>query len=576
MIVRMTKYSWLLLSDRKEDFIGKLKELGVVDITRSVKPVDAHSEELLSKIEEARALIKSIENGEDAHLAQLCADLAILQTKAEQARVWGQFDRETLDDLAEKGLGIRFFSVPAKKFDDSWAESWPLEVISRTSSTVYFVVVGADDFPMKPLDPPEYSSAHYEKEIRAYTEEIESYRMDLKDRKDEIPGLKSYVESLSVQLDTYLAELQGKDSLEGSVIIYEGFAPSSETDRLCGVFDNEDLYYICEEATVQDNPPIKLKNNRFVKLFEPITDMYGRPAYDSFDPTPFISIFFLLFFAMCMGDMGYGLLLVAGGFLLKKVKSFASFAPLVTILGIGTTVIGFLFHTFFSIDFIEWDWIPEWMKSVMVPSSVAGYDGTMVLALAVGIVHLCLAMIVRTVNSTRNKGFLESLGTWGWTLLFTGAVATGIAAVAGVIDRTATKIILISLGIICAIGIFPLNNIHRKPLVNIGSGLWDTYNMATGILGDVLSYLRLYALGLAGAMLGYAFNDLARMALGDGGARWIAFILIVIVGHTLNLAMAALGAFVHPLRLNFLEFFKNSEYDASGRAYRPLGKKEQM
>ena len=98
-------------------------------------------------------------------------------------------------------------------------------------------------------------------------------------------------------------------------------------------------------------------------------------------------------------------------------------------------------------------------------------------------------------------------------------------------------------------------------------------SFATGVLGDVLSYLRLYALGLAGSMLGFAFNDLAKMALGDGGVGgWIAFILIVVIGHTLNLAMAALGAFVHPLRLNFLEFFKNSGYEGVGRNYNPLKK----
>ena len=109
-------------------------------------------------------------------------------------------------------------------------------------------------------------------------------------------------------------------------------------------------------------------------------------------------------------------------------------------------------------------------------------------------------------------------------------------------------------------------------MINIGSGLWETYNTATGLLGDVLSYLRLYALGLAGSMLGFAFNTLAQMALGDGGLGWIPFILIALIGHVLNIAMAVLGAFVHPLRLNFLEFFKNSDYDGSGRNYNPLKK----
>ena len=110
----------------------------------------------------------------------------------------------------------------------------------------------------------------------------------------------------------------------------------------------------------------------------------------------------------------------------------------------------------------------------------------------------------------------------------------------------------------------------------MGLGFWDTYQMVTGLLGDVLSYLRLYALGLAGSMLGMAFNDMGKMVLGDGSnpILWVFFILLVLIGHTLNIAMCALGAFVHPLRLNFLEFFKNSGYEAGGRKFNPLTNNE--
>ena len=149
------------------------------------------------------------------------------------------------------------------------------------------------------------------------------------------------------------------------------------------------------------------------------------------------------------------------------------------------------------------------------------------------------------------------------------------ASLAGVMDAGITRVVVIALGIVSALGIFLFNDIRRNPLLNIGSGLWDTYNTATGLLGDVLSYLRLYALGLAGAMLGYAFNDLGKMILGDGGiGQWIGFIAVVVIGHALNIAMCALGAFVHPLRLNFLEFFKNAGYEGAGRPFNPLQKQQ--
>ncbi len=133
-----------------------------------------------------------------------------------------------------------------------------------------------------------------------------------------------------------------------------------------------------------------------------------------------------------------------------------------------------------------------------------------------------------------------------------------------------TKWAVIAIGVISALGIYVFNTPGRNPLVNIGSGLWDTYNMATGLLGDVLSYIRLYALGLAGGMLGAAFNNLGNMVLGDGGFGWIPFVIIVILGHTINVAMSCLGAFVHPLRLTFVEYFKNSGYEGKGTKYNPL------
>lgn len=574
MITRMTKYSFILLNGVKDEFLERLQDLGVVDITRSTKPVDAHSEELLAAIEQARNDIRIIKTGSDSHLEDLVGKRNSLVRMSEEIAPWGDFDKSKAEELSLAGLQMHFYCILKKRFNEQWAVDYPLEIICDEGKKVHFVIVG-DDYKTFPL--PETGSLkatvkELAEQIKSVDKEIERYRKVLADKSAEIPALESRIGDLSDELSLCLAAAAGASAVEDTLTVFEGFAPTEDDDRLAQAFDAMDVLWISEAAKVEDNPPIKLKNDRFASKFEVLTDMYGRPAYDGFDPTPFIAVFFLLFFAMCIGDMGYGLILVIVGLLLKKVRSFASLSPLVVYLGLGTVVVGFFFHTFFSIDFSTWECVPEGLKKIMVPAKVAGYDGTMVLALAVGVIHLLLAMIVKTIYATKNKGFLNSLSTWGWTLFWTGLTVIGIISLAGVIDKSVTKWAIIILGIVCAIGIFPLNNIHRNPLVNVGSGLWDTYNMATGILGDILSYLRLYALGLAGAMLGFAFNDLARMALGDGGARWIAFILIVVIGHTLNIAMAALGAFVHPLRLNFLEFFKNSDYEGVGVHYNPLKK----
>ena len=572
MIEKMTKYSFILLKGEEEKFLEQLRELGVVDIKRSSVPVDEHSTDLVDRIGQVRNEIGALENGVDTHLTELLSFRDSLAEAAEVIAPWGEYDRDKTEALGRAGVPMHFYCVRRKEFDPEWENDYPLQVICDEGKKVHFVIPGdITGFPVKEVNSPMYAINELKAAIAAKDKEIERYRKHLEERKSEIPALESRGDVLKNELNLYLASLAGQSAVEDRLTIFEGFAPTDTDTKLSEALDSSEALWIKDAAATGDNPPIKLKNNRFVKMFEVLTDMYGRPSYDGFDPTPFLSVFFLLFFALCMGDAGYGIVLIIAGLLMKKVKCFKEMAPLVVTLGIGTLVVGFFMHTFFSNDISQWK-VFEPIKGIFLPAEIAGYDGAMVLSLVVGILHLCLAMIVKTYIATRNNGFLESLGTWGWTLLIVGGVIVAGIALAGVIDATVTKWIVIVLGVLSALGIFVFNNIHRNPLLNIGSGLWETYNTATGLHGDVLSYLRLYALGLAGAMLGFAFNDLGKMVLGDGHsiAPWIGFIIIVVIGHTLNIAMCALGAFVHPLRLNFLEFFKNSGYEGSGRTFNPL------
>ena len=584
----MTKYDFILMSGDADAFLAKLQQVGLVDITRSVKPVDEQSEKLALRAEIYRKALSALKQVEPAEFAEKTyGDLAVnvldtisgkdealnqlaqLRKELEESRPWGNFDVNGIKRLAEKGLKLHFYKT--KVVDPAWKEQYALSEISELEGYTYFVVVADSEeyeFPLKELPAPTRDCSAIEKEIKSLEDDVEKYDRHLAELKCHEPDLQRELDKLLSKLDLHLAGVAGEKAAEDYLTVFEGFVPTDKEAALREMLEQEHVFYVADKAVVDDNPPIKLKNNKFVSMFEMLTDMYGRPKYDEFDPTVFISIFFMLFFAFCMGDMGYGLVLIGASLALKKM--LGKIAPLGITLGIATTVVGFLFHTFFSVDMLTWSWLPEGVKKCMLPSQIAGFDGTMVLALLVGIVHICLAMIVKTYQSTKVKGFANSLSTWGWTLLIVGGVIVGGLALMGVMDKAVTKWVIIGIGVLSALGIFFLNDLHRNPLLNFGSGLWETYNTATGLLGDVLSYLRLYALGLAGAKLGEAFNAIGVQALGDGGAGWIPFVLIVVVGHTLNVAMCVLGAFVHPLRLNFLEFFKNSGYEGSGREYHPL------
>lgn len=586
----MTKYDFILFSGDMEDFLKKLQSVGVVDVTRSTKPIDDGSEKMFSKAEmlrKALTILKGVETSKQiktkvqdpaaeviavmGEKEELQSRLPNLRREIEERKPWGLFNPETSAAVEKSGLKLHFYKTKSTLLDPSWKERYAFTEISSDGTYTYFVIVSDDedyDFPLKELPSPDVDFAVKEEELGRLEAAIAQHDERLAELKSCESEIQNALNTTLSELDLYLANVAGSKAAENYLTVLEGFAPTENEAALRKLLDEESVFYVVNKAVEEDNPPIKLKNNKFVSMFEVLTDMYGRPKYDEFDPTVWISIFFMLFFAFCMGDAGYGLILILLSFALKKKVSKLS--PLVLTLGIATTIVGLLFHTFFSVDLLTLSWIPEGMKSVMLPSTIAGYDGTMVLAILVGIFHICLAMIIKTGQATKTRGFFNSLGTWGWTLLIVGGVIVGGLALIGAIDKEATKWVIIVLGVLSALGIFFLNDLHRNPLLNIGSGLWETYNTATGLLGDVLSYLRLYALGLAGAKLGEAFNAIGLQALGDGGFGWVFFILIVVVGHVLNVAMCVLGAFVHPLRLNFLEFFKNSGYEGSGRMYNPL------
>ena len=593
MIAPMTKYSFILLSGTQEDLLARLQEIGLVDITRNTRLVDEKSRALIAEIDLVNGLIVGLKKADipegtvpetiDGDIVRLCGGMLMrysedreeiqqLEKEVENLHIWGSYDMDVLNQLKEAGVPLHFHILSSKAFRPEWEQDYALTVIQADKSRTWFIVAGEDNLPGEVPAPGEDLEV-MEKELRDKKKHYQIVLSRMAGAKERMAELEQHRAETMAALDLYLAQNAAVPAAEDTIVTLVGYAPTEKDATVTEALDQTGVFYLKESAVVEDNPPISFRNNWFVRQFETLTDMYGRPAYDGFDPTPFISIFFLLFFAFCMGDCGYGLILILVGLLLKKVDSFKDMAPLVVILGSATVVIGFLFHTFFSMDISQWQLFAP-IKGIFLPAQIAGNDATMVLSLVVGILHICLAMVVKTIHQTKTKGFFASLGTWGWTLLIVGGITVAAFAFAGVLDAALTKWIVIALGVVSALGIFVFNDPKRNKFANIGMGLWDTYNMVTGLVGDVLSYIRLYALGLAGSMLGMAFNDMGVMILGDSPniGKWIGFLLLLVLGHTLNIAMCALGAFVHPLRLNFLEFFKNAGYEAAGRNYNPLKK----
>ena len=577
MITQMKKYTFLVFHREYETFLEQLREVGVVHVTEKAAGMaeDAHLQELLAKADNARKLIA--QGAPDQLLqekAALESRIAATQKEVNKMAIWGDFSAERIAQLKEAGYTLRYFTCPKKLFQEEWGI-----VVAEQGATVYFVQVNnADEAPEVCQEQylNEKSAADLQKDVEGLNGLLvaQNARIELW-AKENIPALENELNELQQQIDWKRVTLNTASEADGSLKFLEGFCPIDQVAALDAMLQKQEVYYQAEDPTAEDNTPIKLRNNKFTHLFESLTGMYGWPNYGEFDPTPILAPFFLLFFAMCMGDCGYGILLIIIGLLIAKKKlniaMFEGLGPIITVLGVGTTVVGFFLGTFMGIDLYNAEWVPQALKNVMIKGDVMGYDIQMVLAICIGVFHICLAMVVKAICYTKQFGFKENIATWGWLLLIVGGLIVAILGLT-VLPENVFKWALIAVGAVSALAIYIFNTPGRNPLINIGAGLWDTYNMATGILGDVLSYIRLYALGLAGGMLGAAFNNLGSMVLGDNVITWLPFALIVIFGHALNLAMSALGAFVHPLRLTFVEYFKNSGYEGKGTLYQPFKK----
>ena len=588
MITQMKKYTFLVFHREYEAFLEQLREVGVVHITEKAAGMadDAHLQELLAKAEYTR---KIIAQGAPDQLitekANLEQRIATIQKEVARMAIWGDFSAERLELLKAAGYTLRYFSCAKKLFQEEWGI-----VVAEEGANVYFVQVAKageaavelEVCQEQQLNPK--SASDLQKDVEGLNGLLvaQNARIELW-AKENIPALEAELKDLQQQIDWKRVTLNTETECDGALKLLEGFCPIDQVPALQEVLTKQEVYYQEEDPTAEDNTPIKLRNNKFTQLFESLTGMYGWPNYGEFDPTPILAPFFLLFFAMCMGDCGYGILLIIIGMLIARkklnIEMFDGLGPIITVLGVGTTVVGFFLGTFMGIDLFQAEWVPQALKNVMIKGNleVAGssYDIQMVLALCIGVFHICLAMVVKAICYTKQTGFKENIATWGWTLLIVGGlivIILGMTILPAIVFQWA----LIAVAVVSALGIYIFNTPGRNPLINIGAGLWDTYNMATGILGDVLSYIRLYALGLAGGMLGAAFNNLSLMVMGGSveGAtwQWLPFVLILVLGHVLNLAMSALGAFVHPLRLSFVEYFKNAGYEGKGMLYKPFKK----
>lgn len=583
MITQMKKYTFLVFHRDYEPFLEQLRELGVVHITQKAAGLIEDNEALQAALQREDELRRLLKQGAPDQLinerSNIQERIAAAQEAAKQAAVWGEFDAARIAELKAAGYALRFFECATKAFQPEWGIA-----VNEKGGKTYFVQIGEgldlSETTASELPVPEKSEAAWLQEI----EHLKGLYAAAETRivawqKANMDDLQAQLTEARQQIDWQKVTLSTDKLAEGALCLFEGFCPIDKEPELNAMLAEAQVYYEETDPEKEDATPIELKNNFFTRLFEPITRLYSLPNYAELDPTPFFAPFFMLFFGLCLGDGGYGLvILLAGIAVILKAPKLKEWGWLGVFMGATTMIVGILTGMFFGINLEEVAFLAP-VKQYFITETNAtvhfmggSYHPMMVFAILIGIFQILFAMGFKVVKITLRDGFKYAAYDCAWLVALVTLIVW--AATASSLSTIGLYCIYAILGI-CALFILFYSNPDRKILlVNIGGGLWGTYNMVSGLLGDVLSYIRLFALGLAGGILGNVFNALALQAGGalPGWIGWLPTLLILVFGHTLNFALCLISSVVHPMRLTFVEFYKNAGFEGGGREYKPFKK----
>lgn len=604
MISSMSKYTFLIYHEEYLTFLDLLRNTGVVHIQEkadglaedealnekmklhqkindSIKLLKARKVDAISPApthEGAPELIDRIEKLTGS-LENERAKLHTVLKKWQQVKPWGPFSIKTIEQLKEAGCTLHFFSCSKSKFDEQWRSDYQLFEINRVGSQIYFVLV--NDTPEAPVIEaelqllPDEDVQAVESKKNQLDEKIESLEHELDQvAASAIPLLAQYKEHINSELDFQKVVLNAGNEAENRLKILEGWVPDEQIEELEAALLESGAYYLRSEAGINDQVPVKLKNNAFTSLFEMIGSLYSLPNYRELDLTPFFAPFFMLFFGFCLGDAGYGLLMLAATLILRaKAKpAMKGVWTLGFLFGIATVIMGLVSGTLFGVELVKLDipWLEQYQRMVLNQNQL------MYFAVALGLIQIIFGICLKAARAIKMYGIKHALSTIGWVIILVGVGGSFGLMKMETLHALTAKYLMIAFGSVGGVLALFFNSPGKNVLINFGLGLWDTYGTVTGLLGDVLSYIRLFALGLSSAVLGNVFNQLAFSVNIDlPVVKQLIILIILLLGHSINFFMAALGAFVHPLRLTFVEFYKNTGFAGGGKKYSPFRKMEE-
>ncbi len=598
MIIEMKKITVVSPADDRDDTVRQMRRLGVLHINASriaVADTDdlirkkARFERALAVIPEAEGPEEDAEAGDADEMVDAVLALGeerheiheqISQLKREESRIapWGEFVPADIEFLRNNGVTITLFSAPRRElasFEGRYLEIGGDKNTARCASIT-----------LRDEDTPNFESipvpAAGPSELRGRIEELITRLGEIENELCETIENRTVIESAITDIDEEIelrsvsSQFQGDEQLS----YITGFVPVNSLDTTREYARQAGWGILIQDTDPDDEPPTLIRNPRWVRIIQPVFDLLGTvPGYRELDISFWFLIFFTVFFAMIIGDAGYGGILLAGsiyaGVKAKRAKKPVSTGViLLSVLSVATILWGAVTGTWFGSERIARSPVLSWAIideiAIFEPRSAANVQW---LCFVLGTVHLTIAHVWSFLRAVRSRPRIRAIEQLGWLSMVLGLYYLVLSLVLGTERFPMPDYALpMIIGGFVAVLLFSGQEAGKGFVKGVVSGVANFMPNALNSISafsDIISYIRLFAVGLATVEIAKSFNSMAA-GTGDGLFGIAAAVIILFVGHTLNLAMAALSVVVHGVRLNMLEFSGHLGMEWSGEAYRPF------
>ena len=592
MIVRMKKITLVITQVGRQNMLSALRALGVVHIKNIVKPLSdslnvveaeiVQAKQAISILsehkaekdvqaiswaeQEMREKIKSITDlSKESSAARQEIDL--IRERLEYFSPWGTFSAKDIKELLEKGVYVSLYVLNKNELKQISGRS-DIEIISQQKQYSYVAHVSKNPYDRLPF-----------KKIVLPEEDFHQIHLrfqSLQQRAGEIDGALSANAGALEAIKTYLQLLEKRKKFlsvnhgmgeESSFSYLQGFVPDDKQAEVAQLADAHNAGHMFEDTDKTDDVPTFIKNPKWIEIIKPVFSFMNTvPGYAEYDISLWFLLFFSLFFAMLIGDAGYGILFLVTTFIVRRKFKKAPPQPffLMYVLSFSTIIWGAITGTWFGSE--RFAQLPI-LNSLIIKdiSSFAGDNQSLMIFICftIGVIQLSIAHLTlgfRYCNS------LKVLAELGWIFVLWGLYfVAGMLVIARPFPDFAKYILIIGLGLI-----FLFSNPQKNILKGIGTTLTEVPLKIISSFGDIVSYIRLFAVGYASVVLASTFNDMAVSVGFNSIITSLAAALILFLGHGLNIILGFMAVIVHGVRLNMLEFSGQMGMEWSGKEYTPF------